>query len=391
LFTAGCDLAGINLTTTTQSAAVNSFGASPPTITAGESSMLSWSVSGATTVSIDQGIGNVALTGSRVVMPGSTTVYTLTATNSAGVTVTATAQVIVSGTTPTPAPTPTPTTGSLPVISYFTASPLSISTGDSATLSWNVSNATSINIDNGIGAVGPSGTIFVYPTTSTNYMLTAVNAAGLSSKSTYVYVSGYQPSFAVTGVTASVNPPSFTGECPTMLFAQAVITVNGPGTVTYRWERSDGNSEPMETVNFASAGSQTVNSLWQVNSSGSYWVRVHVFSPNEISSNQASFTLTCGSVQTGWSGTWDTNWGTMVLSQSGGQVSGTYTWDSGHIVGTVSGNVLTGTWSEAPSYSQPDDAGDVQLTISPDGQTLSGQWRYDSSGSWYGWSGTRIP
>src|SRR4030042_581484 len=92
MLTAGCDLAGINLTTTTQSAAVNSFGASPPSIAPGESSTLSWSVTGATTVSIDQGIGTVALAGSRLVMPAVTTVYTLTAINAAGLSVTATAQ-----------------------------------------------------------------------------------------------------------------------------------------------------------------------------------------------------------------------------------------------------------------------------------------------------------
>src|SRR4030042_2563622 len=97
MLTAGCDLAGINLTTTTQSAAINSFGSSPATIAPGESSTLSWNVTGATTVSIDQGIGNVALAGTRVVMPGATTVYTLTAFNTAGLSVTATAQGIVTG------------------------------------------------------------------------------------------------------------------------------------------------------------------------------------------------------------------------------------------------------------------------------------------------------
>ena len=73
---------------------IDSFYASPGSITSGGSSTLSWSVSGATAVSIDQGIGNVALTGTRVVSPSATTTYTLTATNDAG-TVTATAQVMV--------------------------------------------------------------------------------------------------------------------------------------------------------------------------------------------------------------------------------------------------------------------------------------------------------
>lgn len=57
--------------------------------------MLSWSVTGCTTVSINQAIGNVSLSGTRVVSPTKTTTYTLTATNEVG-TSTATAQVMVS-------------------------------------------------------------------------------------------------------------------------------------------------------------------------------------------------------------------------------------------------------------------------------------------------------
>jgi len=73
---------------------INLFEASPPSIASGESSTLEWNVSGASMVSIDPGIGNVSLTGNRMVSPTATTVYTLTATNEAG-SVTATAQVAV--------------------------------------------------------------------------------------------------------------------------------------------------------------------------------------------------------------------------------------------------------------------------------------------------------
>jgi hypothetical protein len=395
MFTAGCDLAGISLTTTTQSAAINSFGASPPSIAVGESSTLSWNVAGASTVSIDQGIGNVALSGSRMVTPVTTTVYTLTATNAAGVSVTATAQVIVSGgTTPAPTPTPTSTPTGSPIINYFTASPSSVYASEQAVLNWNVSNATSIAIDNSIGTVSASGNMWVFPATTTTYTLTATNSYGWVTKSVTVFVSGTPTSsFSVINVTASANPALYSGACPITLYAQAVITVNGLGSVTYRWEDSEGGYKATESVYFSSAGSQSVNTSWPVGKSGTYWVRVHVFTPAEVISNQASFTLNCASApETGWAGTWDTNWGTMVLTQTGNQVSGTYTWQGGLITGTASGDVFTGTWSEAPSYSPPDDAGDVQLTLSPDGQTLSGQWRYDSSGSWYtSWYGTRIP
>jgi hypothetical protein len=92
-----------------------------------------------------------------------------------------------------------------------------------------------------------------------------------------------------------------------------------------------------------------------------------------------------------WSGTWDSNWGDMTLTQSGNQVTGDYTHDTGRIVATVSGNTLRGTWSEYPSYAPPDDAGEFVFTLAADSQSFSGDWRYGSSGSWQmgGWTGTK--
>ena len=74
---------------------INSFSALSPTITIGESSTLSWSVTDATSVTIDHAIGTVALSGTTAVNPTTTTTYTLTATNTAG-SVTATTTVMLS-------------------------------------------------------------------------------------------------------------------------------------------------------------------------------------------------------------------------------------------------------------------------------------------------------
>lgn len=60
-----------------------SFFADPPFIVVGESTTLTWEIEDATSVSIDQGIGPVALSGSLVVSPTETTTYTLTATGGA--------------------------------------------------------------------------------------------------------------------------------------------------------------------------------------------------------------------------------------------------------------------------------------------------------------------
>lgn len=92
-----------------------------------------------------------------------------------------------------------------------------------------------------------------------------------------------------------------------------------------------------------------------------------------------------------WSGTWDSNWGQMVFQQSGSILTGTYTHDEGQLQGTVSGNKFTGTWTEVPSRSPPHDAGDVELILSDDCNSISGNWRYGSTGDWSGsWTGTRI-
>jgi hypothetical protein len=284
-----------------QSPVINSFDANPSTISAGQTSKITWNISGATSASIDQGIGNVALTGSRDVAPSATTTYTLTAINASGSSITATCQVIVSGTESPPEP------ASHPVVNSFTANPTTISVDSSATLSWNVSKVTSVTIDPGLGTFASSGTTLVSPAATTTYILTATNEAGSTTATAQVTVlEAYTPppeytppptTFAVTSITASVNPATFTGSCPKNFSCSAVITVNAPGTVTYQWERSDGGSSPTQTVNFAAAGSQTVTTGWPRETSGDHWVRVRTLTPNEVVSNKASFTLSCSTLE----------------------------------------------------------------------------------------------
>ncbi len=73
---------------------IHSFEVEPSIINQGESANLSWMVISAQSVSIDHEIGNVSLTGTRIIMPAETTMYTLTAKNLTS-TLTATTQIIV--------------------------------------------------------------------------------------------------------------------------------------------------------------------------------------------------------------------------------------------------------------------------------------------------------
>jgi hypothetical protein len=153
-----------------------SFTATPNSILTGQSSTLQWNVTGATSVSIDHGIGAVATTGATSVSPTATTAYTLTATNSAG-SVSGSATVTVN---------PSPVLP--PVIVSFIATPNSILTGQSSTLQWNVTGATSVSIDHGIGTVAVTGATSVSPATTTVYALTATNSAGSITASATITV-----------------------------------------------------------------------------------------------------------------------------------------------------------------------------------------------------------
>jgi len=73
---------------------ITKFEVKPTVINEGETANLSWLVLSAQTVSIDNGIGTVGNTGTRVIQPSETTTYTLTASNKTK-TITATTQIIV--------------------------------------------------------------------------------------------------------------------------------------------------------------------------------------------------------------------------------------------------------------------------------------------------------
>jgi len=93
-----------------------------------------------------------------------------------------------------------------------------------------------------------------------------------------------------------------------------------------------------------------------------------------------------------WDGTWQSNWGSIVLQQVGDSVWGTYTHDAGRIAGRVAGSKFVGVWSESPSYSPSRDAGDMELEMSADCRSFVGRWRYGIGGtSWSGdWNGSRV-
>ncbi len=150
--------------------------ANPAVLSSGGSAALQWNVMGADTVSIDQGIGNVPVSGTQLITPTQTTTYTLTASNTSG---TLTKSFVV--------------TVNPPIVADLTSSPANINVGQSSTLTWNVTGADSVSIDQGIGQVPSSGSRVVTPYSTTSYNLTANSSCCIVSKAATVTVGTVYP------------------------------------------------------------------------------------------------------------------------------------------------------------------------------------------------------
>ncbi|MGC1650055.1 MAG: peptidoglycan-associated lipoprotein Pal [Candidatus Sulfotelmatobacter sp.] len=105
---------------------------------------------------------------------------------------------------PPPPPPPAPTAS-------IAVNPNTIQQGQSASLTWQTTNATDISID-GIGAVQPSGSQVVSPSDSTNYNLTAKGAGGTQNATTRLTVTPPPPP----------PPPPPAGPTDEELFAQNI-------------------------------------------------------------------------------------------------------------------------------------------------------------------------
>lgn len=139
--------------------------ATPTQILIGAPCALQWTTTGATAISVSQGIGVVAASGTQAISPTETTTYTLTAAGPGGA---VTAETTVTVTYPSPTVT-------------FTVAPTEIMLGLFGTLSWSSTNATSCSIDQGIGVVPLSGAMTLSPSATTLYTITANGPGGATT------------------------------------------------------------------------------------------------------------------------------------------------------------------------------------------------------------------
>ena len=127
-------------------------------------------------------------------------------------------------------------TPTLPFINSFTANPTSIISGESSTLTWNVTNATTLTINPGnMTFISPSGSKTVSPTTTTTYTLTATNSQGSVSSPVSVTVG------AAYGTIDIQSTPSeakiYLDGIDTGFLTPAVLTNLGAGTHTVKLEK----------------------------------------------------------------------------------------------------------------------------------------------------------
>jgi phospholipase C len=153
---------------------VTSFTASPTSVSTGQTTTISWTTTNATSVNITPPVFNpedgITLPTSGTANPpvNGTTTYTITATGPGGTSA------------------PQTVTVTVPFTLSLSASPATITPGQQATLSWQVSNGstTSLAIDNGICSpcALPQGTVTVSPSATTTYTATALAPDGTPIK-----------------------------------------------------------------------------------------------------------------------------------------------------------------------------------------------------------------
>ena len=124
---------------------------------------------------------------------------------------------------PPPPPPPSPTAS-------ISVDPNTIQKGQSATLTWQTSNATDVSID-GIGAVQPSGSQAVSPADSTTYHLTAKGSGGTQEATARITVTAPPP-----------PPPPAAGPTEEELFSQSVKDVY------FDYDKSDVRADQQSSI-----------------------------------------------------------------------------------------------------------------------------------------------
>lgn len=232
--------ASVDITVLPALPSISSFAANKTLVGFGETVRLTWTTLRATSIAITDDLGNVvdtANTSARgdfvdVVVDRAAT-YTLTATNAGG---DVTADVFVDA-------------GPAVTIDTFSSDVAQIASGESATLTWTTSNATSLTLTAGTQSIDISAkniagdSLVLQPTQSTTYRLTATGTTGTATQTLIVIVS--------TPVALST-------------FTATPTTVNEGAQVTFAWSGVGVQSAELRCVEDVS-GSETLIDIATLN------------------------------------------------------------------------------------------------------------------------------
>ena len=176
-----------------------------------------------------------------------------------------------------------------PIINQFAINPNNISSGQSTTIIWSVTNAESVIIEPGIGNVALSGSATISPPATMRYIIIAKNAEGTSTATTAISVrielvsppSSTSPSpTPPTTPTSPVDiPPTVVSEAPPEIsyFTGSPTSINHGDSSTLSWSVANASSVhissgigPVATTGFRSVSpaATTTYTLTATNSYG---------------------------------------------------------------------------------------------------------------------------
>ncbi|MBI4786910.1 MAG: hypothetical protein HY782_07690 [Chloroflexi bacterium] len=313
---------------------INAFSANQTSVKAGTPVLLTWAVTGADIVFLNQ--DKVDPTGTRLVSPTTTTTYHLIANNASGttdraitITVEALPDLIVLDVSVTPAGQVTYTirnTGTGPVTQMFliqvfvdgipidsnrrvsslpAGQDVSLFVPNYVLLGTHVvtvrlnsqaevpeSNTTNNELTRTIVGPTPTPTSTATPT-ATNTATSTPTATSVPTNTptaTATNTPTATPTVLVTGASViRLSPTSpYTGTCPITVNFSGTFTTTAPTTVVFQWERAGGGIVGPFS---APPGTNSVLDQWTLNTPGTYGDILRILQPNTMISNQASFVL----------------------------------------------------------------------------------------------------
>ncbi len=99
--------------------------------------------------------------------------------------------------------------------------------------------------------------------------------------------------FAVTSVTFYMPHTSIDMGCPGDVVISSEITTSAAGVVTMKWEDSKACPTVTKSINFANAGSKIIQHTMNITSTGDYWAKVYIDSPNHQYFGPINFHANC--------------------------------------------------------------------------------------------------